>query len=70
MATLEQIVVADCDGASAYHLWNTYFTPEMLSAELAAAGFDTLVFAGDVAGASASSDSQTLAVVAQAHNQA
>ncbi|HIW75265.1 MULTISPECIES: SAM-dependent methyltransferase [Gordonibacter] len=70
VATLEQIVVADCDGASAYHLWNTYFTPEMLSAELAAAGFDTLVFAGDVAGASASSDSQTLAVVAQAHNQA
>lgn len=44
VATLEQVVIADRDGATAYHLWNTYFTPEMLSAELAAAGFDVLEF--------------------------
>lgn len=70
VATLEQIVIADRDGATAYHLWNTYFTPEMLSAELAAAGFDTLAFAGDAAGASVSDDSPTLAVIAKARNQA
>lgn len=66
VATLEQIVIVDGDGVSAYHLWNTYFTPEMLSAELAAAGFDALTFAGDVAGAPASDDSPTFAVIAQA----
>lgn len=64
-ATLEQIVIADRDGATAYHLWNTYFTPEMLGAELAAAGFDTLAFTGDAAGSPVFDDDPTLAVIAR-----
>ena len=39
------------EGATSYHLWNTYFTPATLSAELEEAGFEAVELVGDAAGA-------------------
>ena len=40
--SLEQIAVIASEGATSYHLWNTYFTPATLSAELEEAGFEAV----------------------------
>ena len=68
--TLEQIAIVDEAGAAAYHLWNTYFAPEALAAELEAAGFAVESLHGDAAGAPYADDSATIAVVARARHQA
>ncbi len=68
--TLEQIAIVDEAGAAAYHLWNTYFAPEALAAELEAAGFAVESLHGDAAGAPYADDCATIAVVARARHQA
>nr|WP_246600019.1 class I SAM-dependent methyltransferase [Gordonibacter massiliensis (ex Traore et al. 2017)] len=62
--SLEQIAVI-AEGATSYHLWNTYFTPEMLSEELEEAGFAVAELVGDAAGAPLDETSPTIAVVAR-----
>ena len=47
--SLEQIAVIASEGATSYHLWNTYFTPATLSAELEEAGFEAVELVGDAA---------------------
>lgn len=65
VVTLEQIAVIAPEGATSYHLWNTYFTPEALSEELEEAGFEVAELVGDAAGAPLNETSPTIAVVAR-----
>ena len=61
---LHQNVVISELGVDCFNIWNHYFTREKLGAELAVAGFSSLDFYGDVAGASYSEESETICVVA------
>lgn len=63
--SLEQIAVIAPEGATSYHLWNTYFTPETLSEELEEAGFEVAELVGDAAGAPLDEANPTIAVVAR-----
>lgn len=63
--SLEQIAVIAPEGATSYHVWNTYFTPEALSEELEEAGFEVAELVGDAAGAPLDETSPTIAVVAR-----
>lgn len=63
--SLEQIAVIAPEGATTYHLWNTYFTPATLSAELEAAGFEVAELVGDAAGAPFDDASPTICAVAR-----
>lgn len=65
LVTLEQTTVVSQQETRAYHIWNRYFTPELLSNELQRAGFRTQTLFGDVSGKPVSDDSETLAVAAE-----
>lgn len=61
--TLEQISIISASNISAYYLWNTYFTRDMLAGEAADAGFKICGIFGDVAGAAYREDSTTMAIL-------
>lgn len=61
--TLEQTCIISGYNVSAYYLWNTYFTPEMLAREAADAGFKICAVFGDVAGAPYREDSTSIAIL-------
>ena len=63
--SLEQIAVIASEGATSYHLWNTYFTPATLSAELEEAGFEAVELVGDAAGAPFDDASLTICAVSR-----
>ena len=65
LVTLEQTTVVSQQEARTYHIWNRYFTPDLLAEELEQAGFHNPAHFGDVAGASPTGDSETLAIVAE-----
>lgn len=65
LVTLEQTTVVSRNEARTYHIWNRYFTPDMISGELENAGFHNPAHYGDVTGKQWTSDSDTLAIVAE-----
>ena len=61
---LNQHIVITEKNIQCYHIWDHFFTKDMLLGELQAAGFSECEFYGDVSGAQYSDDSQTICVVA------
>lgn len=61
---LEMYHVMTEDSLRTYYVWNKAYTPETLRAELVAAGFSSMSFYGDIAGAPLTPESKTLCVVA------
>ncbi len=59
----QQIHIITENSVTPYYLWNTCFTQERLSAEAEAAGFHTIGFFGDVAGADYANDGDILTIL-------
>ena len=63
--TLEQTVILEESGTSAYYLWNTCYSAETLAEEVQAAGFKVCQIFSDVAGRPYDPASPTLAVLVE-----
>lgn len=61
--SLEQTVVLEGQRRKSYHIWNQYFTPELLAREAAAAGFELKTTWDDAAGAPHTGAAETLAAL-------
>lgn len=61
--TLEQVTILSHDEPTAYYLWNTHFTKELLMEEAEEAGFKVCGLFGDVAGAECRKDHLTMAIL-------
>lgn len=61
--TLDLVSVLSKDGASAYYLWNTYFSEESLIREAESAGFQARGVWADVAGQEFQPESDTIAIL-------
>ncbi len=59
-----QYIVQTHEKVSCYHVWDHYFTQELILAETRAAGFETVQLYGDVAGKPFADDGETICVVA------
>ncbi len=62
---LDQHVVLTRENLRRYHIWDTFYTPEELSAEVLPAGFRVLDYFGDAAGAPYHGESPTLCALLQ-----
>lgn len=65
LVTLEQTTIASQKEVRTYHIWNRYFAPDMISGELERAGFHAPAHYGDVTGKPLTSDSETVAIIAE-----
>lgn len=63
--SVDQYLVIDQTGSRRHNIWNTCFTPEELTAELAASGFAVVGTYDDVRGSPYTGSSDTLAAVAR-----
>jgi SAM-dependent methyltransferase len=57
---LAQTVVVTGEKVESYHVWNHYFTKEMLVDEIMPTGFSKYEFYGDIAGSEFSDDGETI----------
>lgn len=63
---LDRYLILTEEGLKDYNIWNQAFTVERLERELSQAGFETIEWYGDVAGAPHSEESPTICAVAHA----
>lgn len=65
LVSLEQSVILTNETTETYFIWNQYFTREMLTRELEAAGFTVLSVYNDVSGSDYSEGNDTMAILVE-----